>query len=209
VAHVYIRSAGRLVKAYSPAIGVGAASVALLTCSHVQLAKRNQALALAYSALHTAYMEYRERVRAEVGVDKERELYYGVTEEKTTDEKGRALTIKSADPSKWSPYARFFDQGSANWYKDPERNRIFVQVQQNYFNQLLQARGHVFLNEVYDALGINRSVAGQSVGWLLGGEGDNYIDFGIFDPQSIQFVNGHEPVILLDFNVDGVIINKI
>jgi hypothetical protein len=58
-------------------------------------------------------------------------------------------------------------------------------------------------------LGINRSVAGQSVGWLLGGEGDNYIDFGIFDPQSIQFVNGHEPVILLDFNVDGVIINKI
>jgi hypothetical protein len=209
VAHTYIRSAGRLARVYSPALIVGSASVGLLAGAHVQLTRRNTALTAAYSALHVAFMEYRERVRAHVGVDEERNLYYGIKAEKTTDEKGRALTVYSADPSKWSPYAKFFDAGSSYWKKDVEMNRIFLQVQQTYFNQKLQAKGFVFLNEVYEALDIPQSSAGQAVGWFLGGEGDNYIDFNIFDPQSIQFVNGTEPVILLDFNVDGVIINKL
>jgi Family of unknown function (DUF6353) len=209
VAYVYVKSAARVAKVYSPALVVGSASIACLAGAHVQLTRRNMALTAAYSALHTAFMEYRERVRSHVGVDTERELYYDIKTERTTDEKGKAISVKSVDPTKWSPYARFFDQGSPNWHKDAERNRIFVQVQQTYFNQLLQVRGHVFLNEVYDALGIDRSRAGQVVGWIMNGNGDNYIDFGIFDPQSIQFINGIEPVILLDFNVDGVVIDKL
>jgi hypothetical protein len=209
VAHTYIRSAGRLAKVYAPALTVGAVSVACLAGGHVQLTKRNNALTAAYSALHIAFMEYRERVRASVGVDEEREIYYGVKKTPDTDEKGRAIMVKTADPSKWSPYAKFFDASSANWKKDVEMNRIFLQVQQTYFNQKLQAKGFVFLNEVYQALDIPETSAGQAVGWYLGGEGDNYVDFGIFDPQSIQFINGIEPVILLDFNVDGVIINKL
>lgn len=209
VAHVYLRSAGRLAKVYSPALAVGVVSVGLLAGSHVQLTKRNNALTAAYSALHIAFMEYRERVRASVGVDEEREIYYGVKNTPDTDEKGRAIMVKSADPSKWSPYAKFFDASSSQWKKDVEMNRIFLQVQQTYFNQKLRAKGFVFLNEVYQALDIPETSAGQAVGWYLNGEGDDYIDFGIFDPQSIQFVNGTEPVILLDFNVDGVIINKL
>ena len=78
---------------------------------------------------------------------------------------------------------------------------------------MLHARGHVFLNEVYDALGIPRSKEGSVVGWVLNGEGDGYVDFGIFsdpDNQSLRdFVNGREGSILLDFNVDGVIWDRI
>jgi hypothetical protein len=44
------------------------------------------------------------------------------------------------------------------------------------------------------------------------GETDNYINFGIFDGTTEvlrDFVNGLEGAILLDFNVDGVIYNKL
>ena len=94
--------------------------------------------------------------------------------------------------------------------KDNDYNMMFLRQQQNYFNDLLRVRKHVFLNEVYDALGIPRSQAGAVVGWMISEENDNFIDFGIFDgdkPRSRDFVNGYENSILLDFNVDGVIYN--
>jgi hypothetical protein len=63
-------------------------------------------------------------------------------------------------------------------------------------------------------LGIDRSKAGSVVGWVITkeGTGDNFIDFGVFDgdnPRARDFVNGREGSILLDFNVDGVIYDKI
>ena len=88
-------------------------------------------------------------------------------------------------------------------------NRIFLQCQQNYANHLLQSRGHVFLNDVYDSLGLERSKAGAIVGWVRNGEGDGYIDFGIFEVQNSRFINQLERSIWLDFNVDGVVFDKI
>ena len=88
---------------------------------------------------------------------------------------------------------------------------MFLNGQQNFANDLLQARGHVFLNEVYDMLGIPRSQAGAVVGWVKE-FGDGYVDFGIFDGKTSQarsFVNGEERNILLDFNVAGVIYDLI
>jgi hypothetical protein len=110
-------------------------------------------------------------------------------------------------------YARFFDETCNDWKRNAEYNRAFLQCQQSYYNQMLQSRGHVFLNEVYDSLGIPRSQAGAAVGWILSKDGDNFVDFGIFDdltnPHVRDFVNGHENSILLDFNVDGIIWDKI
>lgn len=76
-------------------------------------------------------------------------------------------------------------------------------------NDLLQVRGHVFLNEAYDALGLERSKEGAVVGWVLDYNGDNFIDFGIYTKENARFVNGDERAVLLDFNVDGVIFDKI
>ena len=131
------------------------------------------------------------------------------------NEKGKTVTstktIETVDKDGISQYARFFDESCINWSKTPEYNLMFLNGQQNFANDLLNARGHVFLNEVYDMLGIPRSQAGAVVGWVKG-VGDDYIDFGIFEGKTAAaraFVNGAERNILIDFNVDGVIYDLI
>ena len=108
-----------------------------------------------------------------------------------------------------SQYARFFDETCPSWSKNSEANLMFLKLQQQFANDMLKARGVLYLNEVYAMLGIPRTKAGQVVGWkydLENPSGDNYVDFGIFDEKNKSFVNGFERSILLDFNVDGIII---
>jgi hypothetical protein len=209
VIYVYAKSGFKLVKLYAPSVTIGVVSIGLLTGSHIQLARRNSALMVAYAAIQQAFEEYRERVRYQYGEERELDIFHGVTTEVIENADGDKLERKIKDPNGISMYARFFDEFSTNWQKDPELNRIFVQCQQNYANHLLQARGHVFLNEVYDMLGIDRSSAGQVVGWVMNGDGDNYVNFGMFDAYNSAFINGAERSILLDFNVDGVVYDKI
>lgn len=209
VAYSYAKGTLELGKLYGPAVVIGGVSLLALTGSHVQMTRRNTALTIAYTGLHQAYNEYRARVREHLGEEKERDLYHGVKLEKRTDDKGKPKDIKVVDPNGLSVYSKIFDEGNANWLKDPELNRLFVQCQQNYANDLLQARGHVFLNDAYDMLGFERTQAGQVVGWVIGGDGDNYVDFGLFNCESARFINNTERSIILDFNVDGVVFDKI
>ena len=108
-----------------------------------------------------------------------------------------------------SDYARYFNEGCVGWTTDAEYNLMFLRDQQRYANDLLKSKGHLFLNEVYDLLGIPRTKAGQIVGWIYDEKhpnGDNFVDFGIYDTNKTanrDFVNGYERTILLDFNVDG------
>jgi len=212
---VYTRSAVDIVKLYTPAFLLGAASVAMLTKSHSILMSRNAALTAAYAVLDQSFSEYRRRVSNEFGADEEHKLRHGYKKDSDTvvapDGKKEVVPIR-VGPKSPSGYARFFDQLCNNWSKTPEYNLVFLKCQQNYANDRLQSRGHIFLNEVYDMIGIERSRAGAVVGWVIGHKGDNYVDFGIFDSNNERardFVNGREGAILLDFNVDGVIYDKI
>lgn len=209
LAYVYGKNIGRVSKLYAPAAAVGTLSIIALTGAHVQLSRRNTALTVAYTGLHQAYNEYRSRVREALGEENERDLYFNTNTETVEDEKGKKQVVKTIDPNQRSMYARCFDESSPNWQKDQELNRVFVQCQQNWANEKLRARGHVFLNEVYDSLGLDRSQAGQVVGWVINADGDNFIDFGMFEANSARFMNGQERSIWLDFNVDGVIYDKI
>lgn len=212
---IYFQTSVKVVKLYAPAIILGGVSIAALTQSHNILSRRNAALTMAYGALEKGFNEYRARVVEKYGEDEDRNLRYGVRQEQIVDEetgKKRMVTRVATDVP--SIYARFFDSYSTSWSKEPEYNLIFIRCQQNYSNDLLKARGHVFLNEVYDMLGIPRSKAGAVVGWLLSPNGstDNFINFGVFDGDNDRvrdFVNGVEGAVLLDFNVDGVIYDKI
>lgn len=204
--YVYGKSASKMVRLYGPSVVIGGVSIACLTGSHIQLTRRNTALTMTLAAVSKAFDEYRQRVRDELGEERELELHRAVHDEPI---EGSKQVEKVIDASGVSVYARFFDECSDQWTKDPEHNRIFLQCQQNYFNHRLNAKGHVFLNEVYDALGLERSRAGQVVGWVSNGDGDGYIDFGLFEARSNRFVNNMERTILLDFNVDGVIYDKI
>lgn len=209
LAYVYGKTAYNVVKLYSPAIIVGGASIAALTGSHVTLTRRNAAVTAAYAAMAKSFDEYRDRVRHDLGDDRERELRHAVELVDIPDKNGKTKKSAVADPNKMSPYSRFFDEYSGSWQKNPELNKVFLLAQQNYANHLLRARGHVFLNEVYDMLGLERSTAGQVVGWIVSENGDNFIDFGMFEVRNADFVNNAERSILLDFNVDGVIYDKI
>lgn len=112
-----------------------------------------------------------------------------------------------------SPYARWFDEKcDAYVSRDPESNRYFLMMQQNYANEKLRNRGYLFLNEVYDMIGIPRTKAGQVVGWLYNERnpvGDNFVDFGIYEDRNAEFVNGYTDRVLLDFNVDGNILEAL
>lgn len=214
---IYVQKGVEIVKIYLPAITLGAVSLGCLLASNNILRKRNAALGAAYATLDKSYKTYRNRVAERFGDEVEKEIRYGIKAEKVEktviDENGNEVTVeeetKVMDPNLYSDYARFFDEASSYWQKDPEYNLMFLKAQQQYANDLLKTRGRLFLNEVYELLGIEKSKAGQIVGWVydpVNPVGDNFVDFGIYDMSKERvraFVNGYEPNILLDFNVDG------
>ena len=212
---VRIQTGYKIVKLYGPPILLGVVGITCLTKSHRILTQRNVALTAAYTALERGFNEYRARVVAKYGEEEDRDLRYGTRTLAVEDEKGKKKTVTRVAPGDPSIYSVFFDEGSSNWNRDPEYNRIFLQCQQNYWNDVLKTRGHVFLNEVYRELGLPHTEAGAVVGWLYHGNGDNHISFGVFedletrDSRIRDFVNGYEGSVLLDFNVDGVIYDKI
>lgn len=220
----YAKGGLELIKLYAPSVALGALSITAILSGHNVLRKRNVALAAAYATVEKGFKEYRGRVVERFGEELDRELKYNIkakeveettVDEKTGEEKVTKKTVNVADPNNYSTYARFFDDGCTGWTKDPEYNLMFLKNQQRYANDLLKSRGHLFLNEVYDMLGIPRTKAGQVVGWIYDEEypnGDNFVDFGIYDlynEKARDFVNGYEKTILLDFNVDGDIMNLI
>lgn len=220
LAIVYTQTGLKFVKLYAPSIILGGLSIAAIITSHRILSKRNVALAAAYATVDKSFKTYRGRVVERFGEELDRELRYNIKskeiEEVEVDAKGKEKKVKKTvgvvEGPLGSPYAAFFDDGCTGWTKNAEYNKTFLIGQQNYANELLQSRGHLFLNEVYDMLGIPRTEAGQLVGWIYDEEcpnGDNYVDFGIFDNRTPNrnFVNGYERTILLDFNVDGPIYN--
>ena len=216
---MYVQSAVKVAKLYAPAVILGTASIAAIVGGHHILRKRNVALAAAYATIDKGFKEYRGRVIERFGEELDKELKYNIKakeiEETIVNEDGTETTVKKtvnvANPSQVSDYARFFDDGCTGWTKDPEFNLMFLKDQQRYANDLLESRGHLFLNEVYDMLGIPRTTAGAVVGWIYDKKnpiGDNEVDFGIYDlydEKKRDFVNGYERTILLDFNVDGEI----
>jgi hypothetical protein len=213
---IKLQTGAKIVKLYAPAIIVGGISIAALTSSHRILTTRNAALTAAYAALEKGFEQYRRRVVEKYGEDQDRNFRYGTREVEIADPEDhrKKKTVTRVSPEGASIYARFFDPFNENWSRDPEYNMFFLKCQQNWANDMLRARGHVFLNDVYDHLGIPRSKAGAVVGWILSknNKNDNYVSFGIFegnDQKIRDFVNGHEGAILLDFNVDGIIYDKI
>lgn len=221
---VYTQTGIKLAKLYAPAVALGVLSITSIVSGHRILKKRNVALAAAYAVVDKGFKDYRSRVVERFGEELDKELRYNIkakeVEEVVTNENGnqkieKKSVIDTDSVSKYSDYARFFDEASQFWRKDAEYNLMFLRRQQDYANEKLRTRGYLFLNEVYEMLGFKIEQCGQLVGWVYNEKnpvGDNYVDFGIYDVSDERkraFVNGHERNILLDFNVDGPIYNLI
>ena len=213
----YVQTGVKVAKLYAPSVILCTSSLGCLLASNNILRKRNAALSAAYMTVDKSFKEYRRRVAERFGDEVEKEIRYNIKAKEitTVDEEGNEVketvkVIEGADnPTTYSDYARFFDESCPAWQNDPEYNLTFLRAQQQYANDLLKAQGRLFLNDVYKMLGIDITKAGQVVGWVYDPDcpvGDNFVDFGIYDMSKERvraFVNGYEPNILLDFNVDG------
>lgn len=223
LAIVYTKTGLELVKLYAPAVILGAASITSILTSHNIMRKRNVALAAAYATVDKGFKAYRSRVVERFGEELDKELRYNIKkeeiEETVVNEDGTEQKVKKTvdviDPNTISDYARIYDDGCTGWSKDPQYNLMFLKHQQAHANDILKMRKYLFLNEVYEMLGFQRTAAGQVIGWVYDEDseiGDNFVDFGIYnidDERKRAFVNGHERNILLDFNVDGYILDRI
>ena len=227
---VYSKTALEMVKLYGLPVLAGVTGLGLMLGAHKVLKDRNAALTLAYSNLLANYQSYRDRVKAAVGEDKERMINMDAEKKSivVVDDEGNKENVKGAtvikDPTNgYSAYARIFDESNDNWSKDPSSNIFFLRTQMSFLNDKLRARGYLFLNEAYEALGFKPTTPGQIVGWVYdprneirpeGMDGDDMIDFGIYDimyydKPKRDFINAAEPCIWLDFNVDGVVYDLI
>jgi hypothetical protein len=210
VVHETIPGVKELVKIYAPPVILGVLSGAAIMAGHGLMLKQRAGLIAAYGALDASFRAYRKRVGEEYGEEVERKLYADrfVMRDEDRDDQGLPCTIDDMDPGFPSLYSKYFDEYSFNYNKNPEYNRTFLTQQQNYANNRLQSRGYLFLSDVYRSLGFEETQASRAVGWTLNGPGDHYVDFGLHrigDPNTRAFVNNLESVVLLDFNVDGVI----
>ena len=218
---IYVRAAVDIAKLYAPSVILGSLSIASILASNNIMRKRNAALTAAYVAVERGYKKYRKNVIEKYGEEIDKELKYGLkvkeVEETVVDEKGKEKTKKVkvtvADNELGSPYATWFDERSTAWQKDAHYNLCFLKQKQNFANDMLRANGVLFLNQVRELIGLEPTREGQIVGWIYDKNnpiGDNYVDFGIYDidrPTVKDFIEGYERSVILDFNVDGEVLN--
>lgn len=217
---VYVQTGVKLAKLYAPSVILGALSITSILTSHNVMRKRNVALAAAYTAIDTSYKDYRKRVVERFGEEIDKELRYNIKaktfEETEIDKNGKEKkvekTVNVADMNLTSDYTRYFDSSVTGWEDCHDYNMMFLRAKEAYANDKLKADGFIYLNDIYYALGIPKTKAGQIVGWVYKPNdpdyrGDNFVDFGIKTVMRETADGKYEEVILLDFNPDGNILD--
>jgi hypothetical protein len=222
---VYTKTGLEFVKLYAPSVTLGVLSIAAILTSNNILRKRNVALAAAYATTERLFKDYRGRVVDRFGKEVDRELRYNIRareiEETIVAEDGSEVTEKKTvsvvdGNAIRDEFTRIFDESSRCFVKNPERNKYFILQVENWANIKLREQGFLFMNDVYEALGFDKTPGGQVVGWVFDEKnpiGENRVDFGIFDDLYIEnnkrFINGYERCVVLNFNHDGNILEYI
>ena len=229
----YAKYALKFAKLYAPSIILTGLGIFSIFASNNIMRKRCASLSAAYVAVDTAFKKYRKNVKERFGEEVDTELRYGVKKQKieveeTDPETGKTKKVKkeitTVDDSNYSLYARFFDETSDYYQHDKsgrpctDYNLFFLKQREAEMTMRLRVQGYLFLNDVYKALGFEPSLAGQSVGWIYDKSkdeteqvGDGFVSFNIFKATraNARFIEGIEDVILLDFNVDGPIMDRL
>ena len=212
-----IKQAAKIVKLYAPSVIMEVTSIGVIFASNDIMRKRNASMAAAYATLNSMYKRYRQNVIESYGEEVDKDMRFGVKHEKVTeiDEDGNKVKIDARivdldnTALAISDYSRFFQMGCKGFDASSGRyNLLYLKGIQAMFNNKLIADGYVMLNDVYRELGFDTIPEGWSIGWVYDESnpiGDNYIDFGLYEARNKnqRAVNDWEPVILMDFNVDG------
>lgn len=215
---IYSHTMVGFAKLYAPTMALGALSLACFFKAYNIINTRYLGAVAAYNAVSGAFDMYRQRVKAELGDQMDRHFRYGTEigkieyTELTEDGKVKKHKEEVEDVSVdgLSQYAAIFDRRCSEWDENALFNYKWLRANETAANDILRTRGHIFLNEVYDMIGLPHTPEGAVAGWIKD-QGDGYVDFGLWkdgDPLK-RTVNGKENEILLDFNVDGIIFDKI
>lgn len=225
----YLKTGLKLAKVYAPAVGLGAASLGCMFGSHHIMTKRNATLTAAYIALEQTFNSYKNRVTDRFGERVQHELEQNIkaveVETKKVDENGVEEVIKEyKDIAEQAddPCSLVFDETVDTWQRDADLNRNYLLLMESAANKRLRTQGHLFLNEVLSMIGTHggqslRTPTGQIVGWIYDPDNTslhNHVDFGIsnYVPNNEalnSFIRGEERSVIMHFNCDGVIIDKI
>lgn len=220
LAVVYVQTGIKLAKLYAPSVALGTLSITGIIASHNILRKRNVALAAAYATVDKGFKEYRNRVVERFGAEVDKELKNNIKAKKIeqsevdpeTGKEKKVKTTKDVANPVIDDYVMFFDESCKAYEKDYDYDMMFLRAQQQYANDKLRADGFLFLSDAYDMLGKPRTKLSQSVGWIYDPKnpnGDNFVDFGILETNRETEAGEIEQAILLNFNVDGPILDLI
>lgn len=213
------------VRTVAPAAIVGAATITMIYFSNSISKKRLAAMGAAYATLQTAFDGYKRTMVEALGkesVDKILKpklpnVSKSAEEILSSDNKSDAANVSDAVVNSLkalSPYARIIaEESSTCWDPNEDYTSQNLAAIQLWANRRLERKGHLFLNEVFDQLGLSRTREGAVVGWLKNGEGDNYVSFGDFDASIYRVPSDDytrvDSNFIVDFNVDGVIWDRI
>ena len=181
------------VRTVAPAAIVGAATITMIYFSNSISKKRLAAMGAAYATLQTAFDGYKRAMVEALGKESVEKILkpklpnVGKSAEEilSSDNKSDAANVSDAVVNSLkalSPYARIIaEESSTCWDPNEDYTSQNLAAVQLWANRRLERKGHLFLNEVFDQLGLSRTREGAVVGWLKNGEGDNYVSFGDFD----------------------------
>lgn len=206
-------------KVFAPVVCLAVLSLACFLGSYKIISNRYIAVTAAYNIVSTAFDKYRSRVRDELGEEMDQHFRYNtkideieVTSFDGKKQKTEKEKIETIDRSDVSEYAKFFDRSCPEWDENPLFNLKWLRANETAANDILHTRGHIFLNEVYEMIGLPHTSDGAVVGWIDDGSHENYVDFGLYNSNNEsarRLINGEDNVVLLDFNPDGIIFDKI
>ena len=213
------------VRTVAPAAIVGAATITMIYFSNSISKKRLAAMGAAYATLQTAFDGYKRTMVEALGKESVDKILkpklpnVGKSAEEilSSDNKSDAANVSDAVVNSLkalSPYARIIaEESSTCWDPNEDYTSQNLAAVQLWANRRLERKGHLFLNEVFDQLGLSRTREGAVVGWLKNGEGDGYVSFGDFDASIYRVPSDDytrvDSNFVVDFNVDGVIWDRI
>lgn len=213
------------VRTVAPAAIVGAATITMIYFSNSISKKRLAAMGAAYATLQTAFDGYKRTMVEALGKESVEKILkpklpnVGKSAEEilSSDNKSDAANVADSVVNSLkalSPYARIIaEESSTCWDPNEDYTSQNLAAVQLWANRRLERKGHLFLNEIFDQLGLSRTREGAVVGWLKNGEGDNYVSFGDFDASIYRVPSDDytrvDSNFIVDFNVDGVIWDRI
>ena len=219
----YSKGAGKLCRLYWKPLLLGGLSIASILSGHNILRRRHLALVCAYGTLEKSYEKLYKRVASEFSEDAANRFSNGL---KPADdprvEKGKKgaknAKISLLDPDKvLGPYTYIFGPDNPQWTGNLDYDIMFLQGHQRFANDCLTTRGYLTLSSLFQEMHNYEWMDKGSfvTGWVLPehyyqNTCEPYINFNISRVfKDYQDGNGPVEVLMLNFNCDGYIWDKI